>query len=67
MKVIEKINLLDKIGRELQSTMSYSDIDVYLSAHGVDCKDFQPSVNSKWVYVKELLADAPEELVPRFS
>lgn len=43
--------------------MSYSDIDVYLSAHGIDCKGFEPSTNSKWVYVKELLADAPQELV----
>ena len=63
MRVLEKIELLDRIGRELQSRMSYSDIDVYLSAYGVDCKDFQPSTNSKWVYVKELLANADENLL----
>lgn len=63
MRVLERINLLDRIGRELQSRMSYSDIDVYLGAYGVDCKDFQPSTNSKWVYVKELLANADEKLL----
>lgn len=63
MRVLERIELLDRIGRELQSRMSYSDIDVYLGAHGVDCKDFQPSTNSKWVYVKELLANADESLL----
>lgn len=63
MRILERINLLDRIGRELQSRMSYSDIDVYLGAYGVDCKDFQPSTNSKWVYVKELLANADEKLL----
>lgn len=63
MRVIEKIELLDRIGRELQSRMGYSDIDVYLNAYGVDCKDFKPSTNSKWVYVKELLANADEHLL----
>lgn len=67
MRVLDKISLLDKIGRELQSRMSYSDIDVFLGAHGIDCKDFQPSTNSKWVYVKEVLADASEELVIRIA
>ncbi len=63
MRVLEKIELLDRIGRELQSRMSFSDIDVYLGAHGVDCKYSQPSTNSKWVYVKELLANADESLL----
>jgi len=67
MKVLERINLLDRIGRELQSRMSYSDIDVYLGAFGVDCKDFQPSTNSKWVYVKELLSDADESLLIKIA
>jgi len=63
MRVIEKIDLLDRIGRELQSRMGYSDIQVFLSAHGIDCKDFQPSTNSKWIYVKELLVNADEDLL----
>lgn len=67
MKVLDRIDLIGRIGRELQSRMSFSDIDVYLGAYGIDCKDFQPSANSKWVYVKELLADANEELVFRIA
>jgi TIR domain len=63
MRVIERISLLDRIGRELQSRMGYTDIDVYLTAYGVDCKNYQPSTNSKWVYVKELLANADENLL----
>jgi TIR domain len=43
--------------------MGYSDIAVYLGAYGVDCKDYQPSTNSKWVYVKELLANSDETLL----
>jgi hypothetical protein len=30
MKNIDKFNLIDQIGRELQSRMTYSDIDIYL-------------------------------------
>lgn len=67
MKVIEKMLLLDRIGRELQSQMGYSDINVYLTAHGVNCKDFTPSTNSKWIYVKELLANADESLLIKIA
>ena len=63
MKVMERINLIDQIGRTLQGQMTFSDIDVYLTAYGIDCKDKSPSANSKWVYVKELLADVGEELI----
>ena len=67
MKQFERLKLIDKIGRELQARMSYSDIDVYLSGFGIDCKDFQPSTNSKWVYVKELLADKSADLVIKIA
>ncbi|HMG75010.1 MAG TPA: toll/interleukin-1 receptor domain-containing protein [Pyrinomonadaceae bacterium] len=40
--------------------MTYSDIDVYLKAFGVDTKKKTSSTNSKWLYVKELLSDAAE-------
>lgn len=67
MNVLARIDLIDRIGRELQSRMSYSDIDVYLSAYGINCKDYQPSTNSKWVYVKELLADIDEGLILKIA
>jgi len=67
MKQIERFNLLDRIGRELQARMSYSDIDVYLSGFGIDCKNFQASANSKWVYVKEVLADKSNDLIVQIA
>jgi hypothetical protein len=67
MKVIERLSLIDRIGRELQSRMSYGEIDTYLKAHGVDVKKPTSGVNSKWVYSKELLSDESEELVIRIA
>jgi hypothetical protein len=63
MRNIDRLNLIDRIGRELQSRMSYSDIAVYLSGSGVDTSKKTSSVNSKWIYVKELLADASEDVI----
>ncbi|MGD9072452.1 MAG: toll/interleukin-1 receptor domain-containing protein [Desulfobacterales bacterium] len=65
MRNIERFNLTDKIGRELQSRMTYSDIDIYLKGFGIDAaaktqgKDF----GSKWVYSKEVLSDEPDEII----
>lgn len=67
MKQLDRYNLIDKIGRDLQARMGYSDIDVYLTGFGIDCKGFQPSTNSKWVYVKELLADKENDLIIKIA
>ena len=37
--------------------MTFSDIDVFLAACDVDTSKETSDANSKWVYVKELLAD----------
>lgn len=63
MKKLDRFSLIDRIGRELQSRMSYSDIDVYLPGFGVDVSKPTSGVNSKWVYTKELLADAPDATI----
>ena len=63
MRRLEKINLIDQIGRELQSRMSYADIDIYMAACDVDTSKQTSNINSKWVYVKELLADEPDAKV----
>ena len=63
MRRLEKIDLIDRIGRELQSRMTFADIDVYLAACEVDTSKETSNVNSKWVYVKELLADESDEKV----
>lgn len=64
MKRIDRFNLLDQIGRQLQSKMTYSDINTYLAGFGVNIKKGDGSAwNSKWLYAKHLLADAPDSLL----
>lgn len=67
MKTLDRLTLVDRIGRELQSRMGYSDIDAYLSAFGVDTKKETSGVNSKWVYTKELLADVSNEVIIKIA
>lgn len=63
MKVLDRLDLIDRIGRALQSRMSYSEIDGYLKAHGVDVNKKTSDVNSKWVYTKELLSGEKDSLI----
>jgi hypothetical protein len=63
MRRIERFNLIDRIGRELQARMSYSDIDIFLKSFGVDTQKQILGANSKWIYVKELLAETNEAIV----
>jgi len=65
MRIIDKFNLIDRIGRELQSHMSYSDINVYLKGFGIDAKAKSKgeTFGSKWVYSKEVLADEPNDII----
>ena len=67
MKVLERLALVDRIGRELQGRMSYGGIDTYLRAHGVDTKKPTSGVNSKWVYSKELLEDEPDSRILKIA
>lgn len=67
MKALDRLELIDRIGRELQSRMGFADIDIYLKAHGVDTKKPTSGVNSKWVYSKELLADEPDARIVRIA
>jgi TIR domain len=67
MKQIERIGLIDRIGRELQARMSYGEISAYLRGFGVDTKKETSGVNSKWVFVKDLLGDASPGLVVQIA
>jgi len=67
MKQIDRISLIDRIGRELQSRMTYSEISVYLRGFDVDTDRQTSGVNSKWVFVKDLLADSPPDLILRVA
>jgi hypothetical protein len=67
MKQIERLSLIDKIGRELQSRMTRTDIDAYLKGFGVNIQPSSGGFNSKWVYTKQLLADVPADTVVRIA
>lgn len=62
MKKLEKIELIDIIGRELQDRMKFVEIDGYFQSYGIPT-DHQPSYNSKYVYVKEVLPKVKDEIV----
>lgn len=67
MNAIEKIELLEKIGLELQAKMTFSEIDVYFGVHGIEVKDVQPSANSKRIYSREVLAKESDEKVLKIA
>jgi len=64
---LERLELIDRIGRKLQEMMSFRDIDTFLRSYGVDITKTTSGVNSKWVYTKELLADEPEARLLRIA
>ena len=67
MRQIDRFSLIDKIGRELQSRMTYGDIDTYLAGFGVEVKPKSSSYGSKWVYSKELLANTPAQTLVQIA
>jgi hypothetical protein len=67
LKQLDRFTLIDKIGRELQSRMSYSDINVYLKGFSVDVSKPTSGTNSKWIYTKERLADEPDETILKIA
>ena len=64
MRRIDRLNLIDRIGRHLQSEMTYADIEVYLLGFNIDT-DVPTTDNggSKWKYVKELLAKETDKKI----
>lgn len=62
MNALEKINLIDKIGRELQARMTFREIESYFKANGIKT-DQQATYNSKYVYVKEILPNINDKIV----
>jgi hypothetical protein len=68
MRAIEKIELLEKIAQELQSRMTFSEIDIFFDAHGVKYAGIVPSANSKRIYAKEVLAkEKSEDLILKIA
>ncbi len=50
------------IGRELQERMKFNEIDAYFESYGIPT-NHQPSYNSKYVYVKEVLPKVKNETI----
>ncbi len=66
MRIIDKVNLIDRIGRELQSRFDYHGIDAFLAEFGISPPE-NVGVNSKWVYVKVALRGASSDAVLRIA
>lgn len=67
VKVLERLGLIDRIGRALQNRMSYGEINAYLKAYGINVNKPTSGVNIKWVYSKELLSDESDDLLIRIA
>ncbi len=59
---IDRFTLIDKIARQLQSTMTTTDINVYLGGYGIE-NDGTTMAQSKWVYAKELLSKVEDKTI----
>jgi hypothetical protein len=66
MKATERLALIDRIGRELQSRYSYRQIDEYLAAHQIP-EPTEVTVNSKWVYAKTALKNADIKILVKIA
>lgn len=66
MRVTEKLNLVDKIGRELQQRYTYVEIDQFLAEFGI-ARPNSVDTNSKWVYAKAALSGADDRVVLRIA
>jgi TIR domain len=65
LKPSKRLQVIDKIGRELQSKFTYQDIDIYLNAFGVSPPS--GSYSSKWVYSKDALRSVPNDIIIRIA
>lgn len=62
MKALQKIELIDEIGRNLQERMTFKEIDAYFEAYGIPT-GLTPSFYSKYVYVKETLPKISDDII----
>lgn len=66
MRASDRITLIDKIGRDLQSRFRYEEIDTFLAHYGI-AKPREITSNSKWVYSKEALRNVDEETLLKIA
>lgn len=63
MRVSDKLALIDKVGRELQSRYRYEEIDTFLAEYGIKPPSGPVGYNSKWVYSKAALQGVPDDVL----
>lgn len=66
VKKSEKLDLISRIGRTLQERFTFQEIDSFLRDFGVSPPQ-SVTANSKWVYTKVALAEAPEATVIKIA
>jgi AbiJ N-terminal domain 3/TIR domain len=65
-RISQKLALIDRIGRTLQSRYTFTDINLYLAEFKISPpKD--ATQGSKWVYTKEALRDVPLDTVIKIA
>lgn len=63
MKKLDRVNLIEQIGLQLQADMTTSDIVSYLGAFGIKTGPYQGAVQSKRLFVKGLLSGESDETI----
>ena len=66
MRVSVKLDLIDKIGRTLQSKYGYSEIDMYLAEYGI-LPPKGVTTNSKWICSKAALQGVPTDTIVKIA
>ena len=66
MKHFERVELISKIGRHLQSKMTTTDINTYFSTFTINTPNLSMAEN-KWLYVKEILGPIDESIIIRIA
>lgn len=66
MRAAERLDLIERIGVELQHRYTFSDIDPFLFAHGVSTDGFEHGM-SKRLYVKDILQQVDEAVLIRIA
>ena len=67
MRPSERLDIISKVARELQSRYTYSDIDTFLAAYKIKHPTGSSSFNSKRIYSKEALENVDNELLLKIA
>lgn len=66
MRASDKIVLIDKLGRALQSKFRYEEIDAFLAHYDIKTSR-HITTNSKWVYSKEALQGVAVDILLKIA